>query len=375
MNDGKQRASVVVTNYNYARWLREAIDSALAQTWPEVEVVVVDDGSTDGSRDVIESYGQRIVPVLRPNGGQAAAINAGFERSSGDPVLILDADDVLLPTAVERAATELCDDEVAQVHWPLTVIDDESRPTGERFPAPELPGGDMRALAARYGPGALLTSPTSGNAFARRFMDEVMPIRPAELRMCADQYLIQLAPLFGGVVAIQEPLSLYRRHATSGYASAPFDRQIALGYEAIEALMAVCTDWCEHWGLDADVANWRDSSWFHCLRRVVHELDELIPPGTPFILIDDGQTGAQPTPERQVRPFPSRDGIWWGAPAGDAEAIAELEHHRATGAEYLAIMWNARWWLDHYTGFAAHLKERYRQVLDDELLVTYDLSV
>ena len=70
--------TVLINNHNYARYLREATDSALEQTYPRTEVVVVDDGSTDESTEVIRSYGDRIVPVFKSNGGQASAFNAGF---------------------------------------------------------------------------------------------------------------------------------------------------------------------------------------------------------------------------------------------------------------------------------------------------------
>src|SRR5437870_10165188 len=95
--------SIIINNYNYGRFLREAIDSALAQTAPNVEVIVVDDGSTDNSAAIIAGYGNRVVPMFKTNGGQTSALNAGFARSTGDVVLFLDADDVLLPTAVEKA--------------------------------------------------------------------------------------------------------------------------------------------------------------------------------------------------------------------------------------------------------------------------------
>src|SRR4051812_12972155 len=91
--------SIIVNNFNYARYLREAIDSALDQRYEPTEIIVVDDGSTDRSREIIASYGSSIIPVYKPNGGQASALNAGFAASRGDIIVFLDADDILFPEA------------------------------------------------------------------------------------------------------------------------------------------------------------------------------------------------------------------------------------------------------------------------------------
>ena len=66
--------TILINNYNYGRYLREAIDSALGQTYPFREVVVVDDGSTDNSRDIIRSYGSKILPILKENGGPGVGL-------------------------------------------------------------------------------------------------------------------------------------------------------------------------------------------------------------------------------------------------------------------------------------------------------------
>lgn len=82
MNSNEQPlASIIIDNYNYGRFLADAINSALAQTYQHTEVIVVDDGSTDNSREIISQYGDRIRPVLKENGGQGSAFNAGFEAS------------------------------------------------------------------------------------------------------------------------------------------------------------------------------------------------------------------------------------------------------------------------------------------------------
>src|SRR5687767_9120832 len=98
--------SVLINNYNYARFLPDAIESALSQTYPAVEVIVVDDGSTDESAEVIRSFGTRIVPVLRPHGGQGAALNAGASVARGDLLALLDSDDYFVPDKIERIVRE-----------------------------------------------------------------------------------------------------------------------------------------------------------------------------------------------------------------------------------------------------------------------------
>src|SRR6516164_3747657 len=112
------RASIIINSYNYARFLGQAIDSALEQTYPYTEVIVVDDGSTDDSRAVLTGYGDRVRAVIKDNGGQASAFNAGLRVSRGEVVFFLDSDDALLSTAVARAVELFRDPEVVKVHWP-----------------------------------------------------------------------------------------------------------------------------------------------------------------------------------------------------------------------------------------------------------------
>ena len=96
------RVSIVIPCYNHAHFLSQAIESALAQSWPECQVVVVDDGSTDNSSEVAARY-DNVVVVRQPNRGLAAARNAGFRASDGDVVIFLDADDRLWSDAARVA--------------------------------------------------------------------------------------------------------------------------------------------------------------------------------------------------------------------------------------------------------------------------------
>src|SRR3546814_4096886 len=120
----RPRASIIIANYNYARFLRRCIDSALEQDHPEVEVVVVDDDSSDGSAAVIRSYGSRIVPCLKaPIGGHAAAFQEGFAASRGDIVFFLDAADFLYPQPVSTVLVDWCE-RTAQAPFRLPLVDE-----------------------------------------------------------------------------------------------------------------------------------------------------------------------------------------------------------------------------------------------------------
>ncbi len=87
------QVSIIIPTYNYAAYLRKAIDSALEQSYPNVEVIVVDDGSTDETQSILKEYGDRIRNILQPNQGASVARNRGIEISSGEMIAFLDADD------------------------------------------------------------------------------------------------------------------------------------------------------------------------------------------------------------------------------------------------------------------------------------------
>ncbi|HLV81680.1 MAG TPA: glycosyltransferase family A protein, partial [Chthonomonadaceae bacterium] len=94
--------SVVIASYNHAPYLRACIESALQQSRPPDEVIVVDDGSTDGSREIIQSFGSALCPIFQANRGTGAALNAGFAKTKGDWIAIHNSDDVWAPEKLEK---------------------------------------------------------------------------------------------------------------------------------------------------------------------------------------------------------------------------------------------------------------------------------
>lgn len=207
------RVSIVVNNHDYAAYLGAAIASALDQTRPAHEVIVVDDGSTDDSREVIARF-PGIRPVLKENAGQGSALNAGFAAATGDLIVFLDADDRLAPEAVETLAAQPLDG-VARLSFGLETIDAGGHPTG-LFPMSRLAAaGELRGpLLAE---GFVRTMPTSGNAFARATLERLMPIPERAWRISADVYLVFGAAFLGEARHLDRTLGQYRLHGRNAY--------------------------------------------------------------------------------------------------------------------------------------------------------------
>jgi glycosyltransferase involved in cell wall biosynthesis len=368
--------SVIVNNYNYACFLPHAIDSALAQTYLPLEVIVVDDGSTDASRDIISGYLPRIRPVLKPNGGQASALNAGFAASRGDVVLFLDADDILCPSAVATAVEFFSEPGTSKVQWPLEVIDRAGLRTGETRPSQTPPEGDFRQQVLERGPSNVASSPTSGNAWRASFLERILPI-PEDVpyyRSCADEYLYTLAPVFGRVRTIPQPQGCYRIHGANVYSSRSFQQKLELELAGYDSQCRAMSAALARNRIVVDVNSWKQHSWFHRLSRAVTEILAKVPEGHQFVLIDGNTWGApREFMGRSVRPFIEIDGEDGGPPADDGIAIGRLEALRESQTPFLVIAWPCFWWLDEYPRWSQSLHAAGRCVLNNDAVKIFDL--
>ena len=371
-------ASVVVDNYNYGRFLKAAVESALGQTYPCTEVVVVDDGSTDQSRDVLAGFGADIVVVLKDNGGQASAFNSGFEKSRGDGVVFLDADDTLEPTAVERVLPLFGSEDVAKAHWPLWRIDADGRRTGGQIPEHRLAEGWFRDLIARDGPETHAcpphAPPTSGNAWSRRLLERVMPMPEDVFRWGADNYLLNMAPIHGAVAAVDEPLGCYRVHGRNDTLK-PLQQRATEFFARYERCREAAARELGRLGVPAAPEAWPRDTWFHRIAAALQDIDSRLPAAAPFILVDDDQWGAESVIGGRRRiPFTEREGAYWGPPADDGAAVQELERLRRGGARFLAVAWVCFWYLEHYPRFAEHLRSSYPLLAATDRLLIFDLT-
>jgi LPS sulfotransferase NodH len=212
------RISVIVTNRDYGHFLEPCLESVLDQTVPVDEIVVVDDGSTDGSEAVLKRFG-RCISVVRTGGrGQAGAFNAGFAAASGAAILFLDADDVLRPEAAELIREHWHQD-LAQLVFGLERIDAGGHSIGLHDLALTADDGDNRPKILRGGSltGSFVFAPTSGNVFNRRALETLMPMPEEPWRICADAWVVRAVGLTGRVRAVRRVLGGYRVHGGNHY--------------------------------------------------------------------------------------------------------------------------------------------------------------
>jgi glycosyltransferase involved in cell wall biosynthesis len=378
MEQATTLATVVVRSYNYARFLRCAIDSALAQTYAPLEVIVVDDGSTDGSQELIKEYGSRLRPVLKENGGMASSLEAGLRASRGDILLFLDADDVLLPAAVEEAVAAFRDPRTVKVHWPLIEIDEDSRETGRFLPRIPLAEGDLRQEMITSGPMCSDGPPTSGNAWSREFLEGALPMPEPRAGYHADSYLHTLAGLRGVIGKIARPLTLYRAHASNDYYALPLLERLSRDLTMYHYRCRLESAELRGSGVRVHPDSWKTGNSYYdqLVRRlsVVRQIDALIPPGERFILVDDGASGVRPIlADRTALRFPSDGNDPRGRPRDDDAAITALETMRTEGARFVVFMKPALWWLRRYRGLRRRLESQYSCELENENLVVFNL--
>lgn len=217
---GQVLVSVIVSNFNYAAYVGRAIESVLAQTYAPVELIVVDDGSTDGSRGEILRYDDRATVIFKENGGQASTYNSGFLASHGEIVLFLDADDALRPDALESVVAAWSPG-TAKVQFYLDCVDADERLLGRR--KPNVPFADKHVLGWLSSYGYYPSPPSSGNAYARDVLEKLLPMPTKTWRIGADGYLIALAALYGQVVSIDRALAIYRIHGRNNYLAGAVD--------------------------------------------------------------------------------------------------------------------------------------------------------
>jgi glycosyltransferase involved in cell wall biosynthesis len=319
---GLPLVSVIVVNYNYGRFLIEAVESIVAQTYPHIEIIIADDASTDDSASVLDrieaTYPQAKIIRRTENGGQSLASRQGFEASSGDYVAFLDADDILLPDFVAthvfvhlsvRVPVGFSSSDMAQASGSRIVTSmlhhfgnyvrsgqgrcenllrriDEHSP--ELWPLADMDEQicDSVHLVDPTYQNPWVWAPTSGNLFRRDaltlfFDNDAL----ANLRSCTDAYLVRGVAVLNGSVLIDRTLSIYRLHGANSFSQGPhlngtisYDRGSPSDNDQKGRRLAI-----DHLIAKADVLARRLNSPFHYLDalKALNDSWPLMPSRTP----------------------------------------------------------------------------------------------
>jgi hypothetical protein len=213
--------SVLIDTYNHERFIEEAVSSVLAQDFPAVdrEILVVDDGSTDRTPEILRRFGSDIRVLRKANGGQASAFNVGIPECRGEIIAFLDGDDWWVPGKLRRIAEVMtCDSSLGAVGHGIieSFSDGAERPiaigSASRFRLDSISSAEFFRLHRCYLGTSRLTLRSS---VARK----ILPV-PQSLVFEADEYLFTLAPALADATILPDPLTHYRVHGANLFMSA-----------------------------------------------------------------------------------------------------------------------------------------------------------
>jgi len=206
--------SVLIDTYNHERFIEQALVSVLEQglSAAEMEVIVVDDGSTDNTSAVVRKFAPRVRYLFKPNGGQASAFNAGIPEMRGEIASFLDCDDWWAPHKLPKALQQLArNPDIGAVGHGYYEVYSDDRPLSVVVPEKPFRLHLRDVATARLFSYLRGFFGTSKITTRRALLDRILPI-PEELVIEADEYIFTLAPAIADAIVLDEPLFYYRFH-------------------------------------------------------------------------------------------------------------------------------------------------------------------
>ncbi len=220
----KPAVTVLIDTYNHERFIEHAITSVLEQGFPaaETEILVVDDGSTDRTPEIVRKFEPRVRLIRKANGGQASAFNAGIPEARGDIVAFLDGDDWWAPNKLARVVEAMAADPslgivgngIIMAH-PDGRQQSETLREGFRFQANSVEGARLFRLRRSF-------LGTSRMSIRTEILRRIGPV-PEEIRVQADEYLFTLAAVLAPGQILHEALTYYRFHEANAFQFAKYD--------------------------------------------------------------------------------------------------------------------------------------------------------
>jgi hypothetical protein len=390
--------SVALPVYNGERFVADAIDSILSQTFEDLELVISDNASTDGTEEICRAYARRDARVRynrNPhNIGAAPNYRRALAMTQGRYVKLAAHDDVCLPRFAESCVDTLNQDpSVALAHTATSLIDAGGEVVKDFETEADLDSTDPVArfkAALGVGEGIFLF----WGMARRETLDRLSPIgsfvghdrtRITALALrgrirVSDESLFQMREHPGRSIHVhdwrhpRDAISWYDPHRT-GRLTFPNWRLLAehsrgvigapISLSAKAACLLALGSWMNdnrqalRWDLGMAAARVpvigdRTLRLFDRAAGVVRaEVSE----GGSFVLVDDGTLETDIFGRRVAVPFVERNGTYWGPPRDEVEAVAELQRMKSDGAQLVIVASNCFWWLDHYAGLAKSLAE------------------
>ena len=223
--------TIGVSAYNRVNYLPFCLDSLLSQSYPNCEIIVVDDGSTDGTAELMQKSYPQVKYIKKENGGDASAKNVVAQTGSGEYIVFNDSDDVFYPDTVERLYNAIDKNSPCSCSYgTYQTIDAEGRELPTKRKMTDFPSGDITEKLLKH-----IIVNSCGTLMPRRFFLECGSFDTA-LRVCHDWALFLEMSLKGKFYAVQEPVFLRRRHG-SNLSSATYAK-LHVGLDVLEHFIA-----------------------------------------------------------------------------------------------------------------------------------------
>ena len=364
------RITVVTPSYNQVDFIEQTIRSVLSQGYPNLEYMICDGASSDGSVEIIKKYESHLTYwTSEPDRGQSHAINKGFERSTGQILCWLNSDDYHLPGTLRTVAENLADASGA-----FAIVGHSMFVGTDGTPLMRAKGEyrNRRSLL-KFWHGYNMPQPS---IFWRRPVFERVGLLDESLYYTMDfDYWARITEHFD-FRNINHVLSCatYHSNCKTGDNYEGFFRELRKNA-------------FRYWGSPLGLEYWHllASRVKHAVLplpdfgkkvlRATNEIMSVIPEGQTFVLVDDDELGTEQVIAGRTRiPFLEWKGQYWGPPADDDIAIRELERMRQAGASFIVFAWPAFWWLEYYRGLSQHLRCTCARVLKNKRLVIFRLD-